>query len=285
MLDVGRRMEEDEKRRTRAAIARETEEIFARGSYEAGGRTVDVSVLLARALAGTIAYAPAEVAALIERARRGAPAARRPRVEVTGETTLAAARRLSRARVLCLNFASARNPGGGYLNGARAQEESICRGSGLYSTLISRPAYYEANRAWRDVLYTDWAIYSPDVPVIRDDAERLLDEPVLASFLTMPAPNRGAMRRPDDEAVRATLRRRIAAVLAIAAERGHERLVLGAWGCGAFRNDPRMVAELFREVLDEPAMASPLSEIVFAVFEADRDRGNRSAFEAAFAGW
>jgi len=56
-----------------------------------------------------------------------------------------------------------------------------------------------------------------------------------------------------------------------------------AWGCGAFRNDPRMVAELFREVLDEPALAAPLSEIVFAVFEADRDRGNRAAFEAAFA--
>jgi len=273
------------KRSARAEIARETQEILQRGRYEVGGRTIDVSAALERAVARSIAYTPVDVDELLARASRAVrSAARVPRIDVTGETTLQAGRRLLGVtpRVLCLNFASARSPGGGFLSGARAQEESLCRASCLYATLIANAAYYDANRAHRDVLYTDWAIYSPGVPVIRDDAERLLEEPFDVSFVTMPAPNRGAMRRPDEGAVEATLRRRVAAVLAIAARHEHDALVLGAWGCGAFRNDPVMVARTFREVLDEPAYAGAFERVVFAVFEAPSDHGNRAAFEAAF---
>ncbi len=278
------------KRTSLAAIARQTQEIIERGGYVLGGdgpgraRAVDLSAAVARAVASTSAYSPADVERLVAE-RRAASAGAAPPIEITGETSLEAARRLGGAggRVGVLNFASAKNPGGGFLAGARAQEESLCRASALYATLLAQPRYYEANRASHDLHYTDHAIHSPDVPVIRGDGGELLEAPFPVSFITMPAPNRGAMREPDDGAIRRTFLRRIAAVLAIAARHGHDTLVLGAWGCGAFRNDPAVVAGAFRAVLDEAALAAPFQRIVFAIFEARSDHGNRAAFEAAFA--
>src|SRR5207253_5281746 len=117
-----------------------------------------------------------------------------PRVEVTAETTLSAARRLATtgARVIALNFASAKNPGGGFLAGSQAQEESLARSSALYACLEPQREFYEHNRALRSALYSDHILFSPGVPVFRDDAGRLLDEPYLVSFITAPAVNAGA---------------------------------------------------------------------------------------------
>jgi uncharacterized protein (TIGR02452 family) len=274
----------DEARRKRAAIADETRAILESGRYRAGDTDVDIRAALAAALRGTEALSPAAMEEVLERARRRAATVEAPlRIEVTGESTVSAARRLSseHRRVACLNFASARRPGGGFVTGARAQEESVCRASGLYATLIARPEYYEANRACHELYYTDWAIYSPDVPVIRDDSEQLVREPFTASFVTMPAPNRGGGGRLDDRRVADTLRRRIAMVLALCSDRGHDALVLGAWGCGAFGNDARAVAPLFREALQERALSLGIERIVFAVLDSQRDRDNRAAFEDA----
>ena len=273
-------------RNRRSQIASETLAILQAGRYRAEGVEVDIHADLEAAVQGTEALSPGAMARLLDRARSAACSPQpRPRVEVTGEDTLAAARRLDREhrRVACLNFASARRPGGGFLGGARAQEEALCRASGLYATLIGRPEYYEANRACRELTYTDWAIYSPDVPVIRNEREELVGEPFTASFVTMPAPNRGGGGRVDDREVESTLRRRIAMVLALCVDRGHDAVVLGAWGCGAFRNDARAVAPLFREAIDDPALTAGIDRITFAVLEAARDAGNRAAFEAAFA--
>ena len=275
----------EQERTSRAQIARDTVAIVERGHYLCGDLRVEIGAAVDAAVRGSEAFAPSTLAALhADVAPRWAGEPARARVEITGETTLGAARRLvaDGGRVLCLNFASAKNPGGGFLSGARAQEESLCRGSALYATLVAQVAYYDANRACRDLLYTDWAIYSPRVPVLRDDDEQLLAEPVLASFVTMPAPNRGAMRERDEAAIAATLRRRIGSIFAIAADRGYRRLVLGAWGCGAFRNDPAAVAAAFREVVDSSAWRSAFDTLVFAIFEAARDQGNRAAFETAF---
>jgi uncharacterized protein (TIGR02452 family) len=88
-------------------------------------------------------------------------------------------------RPVALNFASATSPGGGFLSGARAQEECLARCSGLYACLADNPMY-GFHRARRDALYSDYAVYSPDVPVFRseDPAGTLLDEPWLCSFIT-----------------------------------------------------------------------------------------------------
>jgi uncharacterized protein (TIGR02452 family) len=210
------------------------------------------------------------------------------RVEVTGESSLEAARRLADAPVAVLNFASARNPGGGYLNGAQAQEEALCRASALYTCLLEAREFYEHHRAHRDPFYTDRVIHSPAVPVFRDDRGRLLDEPYTAGFLTSAAPNAGVVLRTAPERapeLPRALAVRAERVLETAAAHGYRRLVLGAWGCGVFRNDPAQVAGAFRALLGPGGRFERTFErVVFGVL--DRTPGNvvRGAFEKVFEG-
>ncbi|NUO47308.1 MAG: TIGR02452 family protein, partial [Polyangiaceae bacterium] len=170
------------------AITNDTLRILDAGGYDRDGHRVEIGAAVERACARTRAHSPAEVAATVQRvaATQGTS---RGEVVVTAESTTACARRLvaEGARVACLNFASAKNPGGGFLGSARAQEEQVCRASALYPTLRTQRVYYDENRAGSDARYTDWAITSPDVPVFRDDAMKLLPSPFEASFVTMPA--------------------------------------------------------------------------------------------------
>lgn len=158
------------------AITNDTLRILESGGYDHRGRRVEIGAAVARARSATRAYAPSELASLVA-AHARVPCARRGDVSVTAESTAACAHRLSLAgaRVACLNFASAKNPGGGFLGAAKAQEEQLCRASGLYPTLLAQRIDYDENRQHRDARYTDWAITSPDVPVFRDDRMELLE--------------------------------------------------------------------------------------------------------------
>ena len=258
-----------------ARLGAETVTLTRQGWYESRpGHRVSIADAVALAVHGTELIRPTDWRSIHRRAAEAAGSgADRPAVEVTDETTLAAARRLladGAGDVLALNFASAKNPGGGFLGGSRAQEESLARSSALHECLLAQPAYYDANRGGPRALYTDHAIYSPRVPVFRADDGALLDEPYELSFLTMPAPNVRAMRErggaPDDGMVADTMARRIGHVLAFAAARGYRTLVLGAWGCGAFGNDPEVVARLFAEALAGP-VARAFDRVTFAVFD------------------
>jgi uncharacterized protein (TIGR02452 family) len=190
-------------RTTRAQVARQTLEILDRGFYESrAGQVVRIEGALEAALSGSIHYRPTdfdEVFALRDRimAERGVQTP--IEFEVVNETTLSAAGRLAQAddnaNPLALNFASAKNPGGGFLKGSQAQEESLARASGLYRCVVQMQAMYEANRRLRSCLYTDNMIYSPQVPVLRDDGDQLLEAPYLVSFVTAPAVNAGVVRR------------------------------------------------------------------------------------------
>lgn len=169
-------------------------------------------------------------------------------VEVRNETTLDAGRRLldEGLRPLALNFANGLHPGGGF-RGARAQEEVLCRSSALFATLEG-DLMYETHGKRHDRESSDWAILSPDVPVFRMDDGTALDEPWPLSVITCAAPvaeNVGQPRAGD------LLEARIHRVLAIATARGYETLVLGAWGCGAFGNDPVRTARDFRSALED----------------------------------
>ncbi|WP_107476282.1 TIGR02452 family protein, partial [Streptomyces sp. NRRL B-24085] len=178
-------------------IAQETEEIVAAGRYRApDGREVSVAAEIEAARAGTRMYGPGPVEV-------PAFTVADTVVEVTGESSLEAARRLG-GRTAVLNFASARNPGGGYLNGAQAQEEALCRASALYTCQLRAREFYDHHRAHRDPFYTDRVIHSPAVPVFRDDRGRLLDSAYPVGFLTAAAPNAGVVRRtaPERAAVR-----------------------------------------------------------------------------------
>ncbi|MEV6685551.1 TIGR02452 family protein [Streptomyces sp. NPDC051130] len=268
-------------------IARHNAIISAAGGYRTrSGRQVSLAAALAEAKTGTRIYGPNRVIPSDE--PKAGPG--RTVVEVTGESSTAAARRLAgdpgeEPPVAVLCFASARNPGGGYVRGAKAQEEALCRASALYETLLEAPEYYEVHRAGRSTFYTDRVIHSPGVPVFRDDRGELLEIPYRAGFLTSPAPNAGTIRRQEPERAHEipdVLARRAERVLEVAALHRYRRLVLGAWGCGVFRNDPHEVAEAFRALL-AGRFAGAFEQVVFGVL--DRDPGPREAFEQAFAGF
>ncbi|MFJ9844605.1 TIGR02452 family protein [Kitasatospora sp. NPDC101155] len=265
-------------------MARVNEEIAERGSYRtAGGELVPVGEQLTAAKAGTVSYAPRALDELSASGEPG-PGPAAGRIEVTAEGSIEAARRLVAAGagpVGVLNFASARNPGGGYLRGARAQEEDLCRSALLYSCLLEAPDYYEAHRASTDLRYSHRVIVSPDVPVIRDGRGALLARPYPVTFLTSPAPNAGQLeRRSPGTDVRGVLAERAVRVLAAAARHEVRALVLGAWGCGVFRNDPAEVAEAFEGALARYGAA--FEQVVFAVWDRSPVSANRAAFEARF---
>lgn len=186
-------------RKTRAQIAQQTVDLLQRGSYTLpNGTTVSLGDSVHDAVQRTQHYAPDHFAGVF--ARRDQILAERQdsgstRFDVVNATTLAAARKLVDSRpphdVVCLNFASAKNPGGGFLNGSQAQEESLARASGLYACIAPMTGYYAANRSHPSCLYTDNIIYSLAVPVIRDDEDQLLAVPYAVSMVTAPAVNAG----------------------------------------------------------------------------------------------
>ncbi|NBM15481.1 TIGR02452 family protein [Streptomyces sp. GC420] len=297
-------------------IAQHTEKIVATGRYTGpAGRDVSIAAAVAQARDGTRMHGPDPVplsqpqlqpasaaaspvvpgsGSASAPGAGGLATARHTVVEVTGESSLEAARRLvvvrdgqgsARGPVAVLNFASARNPGGGFLNGAQAQEEALCRASALYTCLLRAPEYYEHHRAERSAFYSDRVIHSPAVPVFRDDRGELLDEPFPVGFLTSPAPNAGVILRRTPELahlIPAALLSRAERVLEVAAVHGYRRLVLGAWGCGVFRNDPAVVADAFRTHLTGGRFAGRFDHVVFAVLDRNPDSPARAAFRAAF---
>ena len=228
------------------------------GKYvSAGGQTVDWSRLVQAACASKVTIPP--------NANLPAPSPvcfEETEVQVTNETTLGAARRLVEIglRPLALNFANGIEPGGGFLYGARAQEECLCRSSALYQTLIGDPMY-EGHRLRPRPDSTDWAIYSPDVPVFRQDDGTALQSPWLLSFITCAAPVAFNIGQPESGDL---LKKRIHRIMAIARAYQQSVLVLGAWGCGAFGNDPHRTAADFRHAL-ETDFSGAFSKVVFAI--------------------
>jgi len=221
---------------SRIQSAKETVAICKDGSYLApSGHPVNFAEEIERARSGTVIYSP-------ETPPPGPVAQRRlgrTKITVLNETTFDALQRLTDGggRIACLNFASAKNPGGGFLSGAQAQEEALARSSALYACLLSAPEYYERNRANHSAIYLDLVIFSPLVPFFRDDSGTLLETPILASVISAPAPNAGAVAENETGnrvLLEPALRRRTELVLQTAQGHAVDKLVLGAWGCGVF---------------------------------------------------
>lgn len=163
---------------------------------------------------------------------------------------------------------------------APAQEEDLCRSALLYTCLLEAPDYYAAHRASPDLAYSHRVIVSPDVPVIRDD-QGALAEPFPVTFLTSPAPNAGELaRRTATVDVAPLLTERAERVIAAAVRHEVRALVLGAWGCGVFRNDPVQVAAAFDAALAKWGAA--FDRVVFAVWDRAAVSANRAAFGARF---
>lgn len=276
------------KRRQRASQAKETLDWLEQGHYTApSGRQLPIAEVQALALQGSRLYTPEALATLYAEVRQEIAQAQpcATRLEVTGETTLEGGRRLweEGARgLLTLNFASAKNPGGGFLGGSQAQEESLARSSGLYPCLLRQGELYRYNRGRKTALYSDHMIYSPEVPVLRQDDGEPLEDFWLTSFVTAPAVNAGVVRRQEREAlpqINEVMRRRAGYVLALAWRHRHRALVLGAWGCGVFQNEPSRIASLFAEHLGPGGdFHAAFPRVIFAVLDSSKRQEIRNAF-------
>ncbi len=264
----------------RLQLAQETLTILGSGVYRApSGRTISIADSLQAAVDSSVLYRPgASPASLTPQAGQFTT-----RVEVTGETTLEAAERLAEFRPLCLNFASAKNPGGGFLSGSQAQEESLARSSGLYACLLPMTEMYDFNRQVGTSLYSDYMVYSPNVPVFRRDNGTLRNAPFLASFVTAPAVNAGAVEKNEPQNVKfilPTMTARLKRLLWVAGLHGHTTLILGAWGCGVFGNSPAVVAQLFADSLGSTGQFHGAFErVVYAVYDPSPIQETKSAFE------
>jgi uncharacterized protein (TIGR02452 family) len=249
---------------------------MTRGRYaDTQGRQVDWHEALARARAAKRTLAPD--AALPPWHGGLVPMLR---IEVSNESTLSAARRFVDQGLapLVLNFANGIRPGGGWLGGALAQEETLFRSTGLFHALDGDPMYEHPGRL-SGSRFSDWTILAPDVPVFRDAHGLLLDRPWLADIISCAAPFAPGIGQPEAGDL---LRQRIQRVLSVSRAFGYRALVLGAWGCGAYGNDVERTAKDFAEALAGDFLGA-FSDVVFAIPDWSPERRTLAPFWNAFA--
>lgn len=195
------------------------------------------------------------------------------------------------------NFASATTPGGGVVKGSSAQEECLCRCSTLYFSLNTPEMwgqFYSPHRALQDPKHNDDIIYTPGVYVIKTDTA----SPVLmpekdwyqVNVLTCAAPNlrempSNQMNTGDgfrkvkmlDQDLQALHEQRLEKILQVALSEGNEVVILGAFGCGAFENNPEVVAKAAKNVISKYLHAFKVIE--FAIYCSPRDEANYTIFK------
>ena len=273
----------------RKAMAKETLAIMKQGYYEPvfykdteQKTKIIIKEDMEQSVGRSTLISPADGEKILDKFRAD-PGRSQPEIRVENISTVEAVRILAsegKADIGVLNFASAKNPGGGFLNGAQAQEESLAVSSTLYPTLTAHEEYYRENRAHRSMMYLDYGIYSPDVVFFRDGTYQLTEAPAKASVLTLPAVNMGQvlLKGENPEEAKKVMRRRMKLALGIFAEHKARHLVLGAYGCGVFRNDPREIAAWWRELFED-GMGQYFDSVFHAVLDRSRDRHCITAFQ------
>ena len=226
---------------------------------------------------------------------------RKHEVRVTKHKTFEAAMALHKEfpdkKIAVLNFASAMRPGGGVKKGARAQEESLCRCSTLFPTIDRRwlwNEYYDVNRAAKDVRHSDACIYSPGVIICKTD-ESIPKRMPESEFVTVDViscaapdlkkkpynrynPETGRAINVDNQELYVIHLKRARHILHIAAANRVDILVLGAFGCGAFHNDPEVVAEACKDAILDDQYKDKFDLIEFAIYCKATETRNYEAF-------
>lgn len=219
------------------------------------------------------------------------------RVIVSKKRTFEAASAYRQLRTAVHNFASASNPGGGVVRGASAQEECLCRCSGLYFNLNVQQMwddFYGPHRLAHNPIHNDDIIYTPSVTVFKSDTANptLLPEEEWydVDVITCAAPNLrenpsngynqgdgSASIRLSDKELLEIHEKRLRRILDVAVAQGDEVIILGAFGCGAFKNKPDIVALAAENVIKDYLKAFKVIE--FAVYCSPRDDTNYKTFQ------
>lgn len=212
-------------------------------------------------------------------------------IEIVESTTFQCARELKPqfSEIAVLNFANPFEPGGGVRRGAMAQEECLCRCSDLYNALAQPyfiKNYYLYHLVRVTYNFSDRLIYSPDITVIKSDDRipQLLDTPFFVDVITCAAPCLRILDMRSDEKLMKLYKSRIKNILEVAMSKDVDCIVLGAFGCGAFRNNPNLMAKAFAAVLIDEGYAEYFKKVVFAIKRTGDFCKNLYAFENAFYG-
>lgn len=209
---------------------------------------------------------------------------------VESGTTLATARKyLHIGKTAVLNFANPENPGGGVQYGAMAQEECLCRSSNLYPCLCDASVfndYYEYHRNLKNIFYSDRLIYTKDITVFKDDNDipQILPEHMwfTVDVITCAAPYIAKRKYTNSTALLLLFKSRIRNIFEAARDNKADVIILGAFGCGAFKNPPLIVAEAFRQVICEQDYFKCFRKIVFAIKPTGEHCPNLNAFTGQF---
>lgn len=256
-------------------------QILDQGTYAGPTGPVSLGDALADAVAGARVWTAEALRDLAARETVGAA----PAIEVRDATTAAAIAALG-AGAGALVFAQATEVGGGFLRGERGQEEDLCRSSGLFRCWSAAPAFHRAQAEAPPLLHASVVASFPGVPVFRAD-DRFLPAPVRATLVASSAPDARTLTLAGeaDTDLGPLLTERVRGQLAVFRALGVRTLVLGAWGCGAYGNDPRDVAMAYRAALREEAgFGGAFDRVVFAISSAPRHGiPALSAFHRVFA--
>jgi uncharacterized protein (TIGR02452 family) len=168
-----------------------------------------------------------------------------------------------------LSFASAKHPGGGFLRGSQAQEESLARATGLYATIKDSPMYAANEKDNVNCLYQEYMIYSENVPVFRDENDDLISSPVYIDIISVPAVNAGeALKKGvSNELIDETRYKRLDSLFALMVTKGVKRVVLGAWGCGVFGGNFEDLVEDYYLHLIVGKYRGAFEEVIFSLME------------------
>lgn len=187
--------------------------------------------------------------------------------------------------VTVLNMASWHTPGGGVLKGSRAQEEDICRRTNLLY------AIGEGSKVVSNILGINYSkglypinplesIYCENVTVFREsNTYEYMDNPFNCNIITCAAIQNpvlvdGKLSEKDRELTKTKIKN-------IIFDSGGNALVLGAFGCGAYHNPPKEIAELFKKVIEE-GVPFYIKKIVFAILDKKTTDGNLKPFQDVF---
>ncbi|KAG6331877.1 hypothetical protein ID866_7209 [Astraeus odoratus] len=289
-------------------IADSTLEVIERGSLSFDGTLLDLDAKIRFSNHNTRYYPPdaSSLSSWASNAPTAKPNRRSgPEISILEVSTLDGTRLLhdslssrsaSHGRIALLNFASATRPGGGFLDGAQAQEESIARSSTLYPSLMTETAqrFYKLHGKDRNGgFYHHAMIYSPAVVILRTDAGDW-SSPFEVDVLTSAAVNAGDVRNKnakredpvDDQRLEkqivAVMRERMARILFLFEQQGATNIVLGSFGTGVFKNDVEVVSRIWAELLtgSEARYKNTFDRVVFAIV------GNKtySTFKSVFEG-
>lgn len=214
----------------------------------------------------------------------------RASIDVYSGTTFDIAKRYrSRGKIAVLNFANPECPGGGVQIGAMAQEECLCRSSNLFACIANRNVYdeyYVYHRNGRSHFYTNRLIYTKDVTVFKNDSliPKMLpeDEWFNVDVITCAAPYLAKRKHTNGAALFELFKSRIKNIFEAARDNKVDYLILGAFGCGAFKNPPLIVAEAFLQTIKEQNYFRDFKQIVFAIKPTGEDCPNLSTFSRQF---